>query len=458
MKNLRSKPGLPNQLGIFLCLKYLRSRKIVLLSIAAVAMSSALLITIASLFTGFIDAFENSATEHMGDIVIAAPAGRKIHDYDKLITDLEENPLIEAATGVLSSQGLLLIGKGNVRAVQVYGIELPKRAAVTPFADMLIKQKKLTAKPNFTTAGADYIGGFAGIGVIANLDDKTDEYDFTQAEKSIGLKVLLTTGTVIESDRLAGDSALPEFKRRTIRFTVTDVVFSGMYEIDKNFIYLPIETLSQKLYPEKPKLADAVHIKLTPGSDHQIALAVVGGIWQNFALKKFAWARSAKINTSIQMQAKLVTEYRKQMAMLMLVFGVVSGGVILLIFCIFYLIVMTKQKDIAVVKSCGLGSTTVAMIFVTFGLLIGLLGSALGVALGLVFTKNINMIERWISIALNLKLWKSSTYMFSRIPNQLNWESVIWVTIAAIVAAGIGALIPAITAARVKPVDILRYE
>jgi lipoprotein-releasing system permease protein len=119
---------------------------------------------------------------------------------------------------------------------------------------------------------------------------------------------------------------------------------------------------------------------------------------------------------------------------------------------------MTKQKDIAVVKSCGLGSTTVAMIFITFGLLIGLLGSALGLALGLVFTKNINMIERWISIALNLKLWKSSTYMFSRIPNQLNWESVIWVTIAAIVAAGIGALIPAITAARVKPVDILRYE
>jgi lipoprotein-releasing system permease protein len=323
---------------------------------------------------------------------------------------------------------------------------------------MLIKQKKLTAKPNFTTAGADYIGGFAGIGVIANLDDKTDEYDFTQAEKSIGQKVILTTGTVIESARPAGDSALPQFKRRTIRFTVTDVVFSGMYEIDKNFIYLPIETLSQKLYPEKPKVADTIHIKLTPGSDHQIALAVVEGIWQNFALKKFAWARSAKITTSIQMQAKLVTEYRKQMAMLMLVFGVISGGVILLIFCIFYLIVMTKQKDIAVVKSCGLGSTTVAMIFITFGLLIGLLGSALGVALGFFFTKNINMIERWISIALNLKLWKSSTYMFSRIPNQLNWESVIWVTIAAIVAAGIGALIPAITAARVKPVDILRYE
>jgi ABC-type lipoprotein release transport system permease subunit len=48
--------------------------------------------------------------------------------------------------------------------------------------------------------------------------------------------------------------------------------------------------------------------------------------------------------------------------------------------------------------------------------------------------------------------------MFSRIPNQVDWESVMWISLAAIAAAGIGSLIPAAAAARVRPVKLLRYE
>ncbi|MHC4722022.1 MAG: hypothetical protein ACYS6I_04850, partial [Planctomycetota bacterium] len=112
------------QLGLFLCFKYLCGKKIVLLSIAAVLMSCALLITVASLFTGFIEAIENSASDHMGDIVIGAPAGLKIPKYNQLINSLEESGQIKAATAVLSSQGLLHMGKGtgDVRAVRIWGI------------------------------------------------------------------------------------------------------------------------------------------------------------------------------------------------------------------------------------------------------------------------------------------------------------------------------------------------
>ncbi len=158
------------------------------------------------------------------------------------------------------------------------------------------------------------------------------------------------------------------------------------------------------------------------------------------------------------MQAQLIAEYKKQMAMLMLIFGVVSGGVVLLICCIFYLIVMTRQKDIAVVKSCGLGSGPVALLFVAFGMITGLIGSAIGVAIGCAVIKNINRIEQWISSVFGLKLWKSSTYMFSMVPSQVDWGSVLWIVAAAVLAAGVGALIPAFAAARLKPVEILRYE
>ncbi|MCK4999154.1 MAG: hypothetical protein KAS23_06455, partial [Anaerohalosphaera sp.] len=156
--------------------------------------------------------------------------------------------------------------------------------------------------------------------------------------------------------------------------------------------------------------------------------------------------------------AELIGEYRKQMGMLMLIFGVVSGGVVLLISCIFYAIVMTKRKDIAVVKSCGLGAGAVASLFVAFGLITGFLGGVLGVTAGYYITKNVNSIENMISGVLGMKLWKSSTYMFSRIPNEMDWATAMWVALVAVLAAGIGALVPAIVAALVKPVKILRYE
>jgi len=423
-----------------------------LLSIAAVAMSCALLITVASLFAGFIEAIESSADDHLGDIVIGAGAGLKISKYDRLISSLEESGHIEAATAVLSGQGLLHLGKGtgDVRAVRIWGIEPASRTKVTPFADSLVKQKDPKQPPTFAVGeGSDQLGGFVGIGVVAKPDDVTDEYDFGQVNASIGRKVFLTTGT-------------SQLKPRTIKFTIADVVFSGIYEFDKDFVYLPIDVLAEKLYPSLGKVADMIQIRLSRDAEPEAALAVVRGIWRNFADRELGWTNYAislaKISTSRQMQAKLIAEYRKQMAMLMLIFGVVSAGVVLLIFCIFYLIVMTKQKDIAIVKSCGLGSCAVAVMFVSFGLIIGIIGSVLGVVAGYLFTTNVNYIERLISIVFGLKLWKSSTYMFTKIPNQVNWESVIWIGLAAVLAAALGALIPAIAAARVRPVKILRYE
>ena len=438
-------------LSLFLCFKYLRSRKIVLLSIAAVAMCCALLIVVASLFTGFIEAVETSASDNIGDVVVGMRDSVKIPRYDEFIAELEESSAIEAGTGVLSGEGLLLIGKGNVRAVRLWGIEAERRARVTAFGEALLRQKDSQGQVQFAMGDLSAkSGGFVGIGVVAKADERTDEYDFARVkEEYIGRKVMLTTGT-------------REFERKVIKFTITDVVFTGIYFFDENFVYLPIESLSEKLYPSQGKVADTIHIKLADGVRPETGAAIVRGIWRKFAEKKLDWNNylisRASIETSRQLQSRLVKELRKQMKMLFLIFGVVSGGVVLLVFCIFYLIVMTRQKDIAIIKSCGLGSATVAALFVAFGMITGLAGSALGVVLGYFFTKNVNHVERWINIVFGLKLWKSSTYMFTRIPNQMSWESAVWVVAAAVLAAGIGALIPALTAAMVKPLQILRYE
>jgi lipoprotein-releasing system permease protein len=122
------------------------------------------------------------------------------------------------------------------------------------------------------------------------------------------------------------------------------------------------------------------------------------------------------------------------------------------------MIVRLKQKDIAIIKSCGATSRAVAFIFVGFGACVGAAGSGIGVGLGYVITRNINIIENWIRIIFGLKLWRSSVYFFSKIPNDVDWFWAGRIVALAVIAAAIGTLIPAIVAARTKPVEILRYE
>ncbi len=446
-------------LKFFLWLRYLRKKKIVFLSIAAVALSVSLLIVVSSLFTGFIKAFQRAAVEAIGDVVLAPPT--KFAKYDLFIERLEQTGVVESATAILSAHSLLHLGPGNVRAVEIWGIEPVRRAKVMGFDRFLLRQREAGGEPSFKIEGAEEgIGGFVGIGVVAEPDEKTDKYDFDAVEKMFGQEVVLTTGTLSQADE-QGNRA--EFKRRVMKFTIVDVVETGVYQFDKGCVYLPIEQLQKTLYPnEDLPVASQIQIKLADNTDTDAALAVIRGVWRSFVgehLEEDLYLlQYTRIETAKQMQRRYVAAYRKQMGLLLLIFGVVSFGVVLLVFCIFYMIVRLKQKDIAILKSCGAAGSSVAWIFVGFGVCVGVAGSGIGAVLGYIITKNINTIEEWIRIIFGLKLWKSSVYMFSKIPNEVDWASALPIVLFAILAAVVGTLIPAIVAAWTKPVEILRYE
>jgi lipoprotein-releasing system permease protein len=447
-------------LKLFLWLRYLRKRKIVFLSIAAVTLSVSLLIVVASLFTGFIKTFEKAAVEAVGDVVITPPM--PLEKYPLLIKRLEQTETVEAATALISGYGMLYLGRGNVRAVEVWGIEPAGRAKVTGFKKFLHRQSKSTGEPSFNVPGAPTeIGGFVGIGVLTEPNEQTDEYDYDAAEKTLGEVKVLTTGTVTGQE--SGDGSRPNFKRQVVRFAIADIVETGVYQFDSGCVYLPIEELRKTLYPdEKTPVASQILIKLADNTDTDVALAVIRGVWRTFVQQELDanpyLMTSTAINTARQLQSRYIAAYEKQMGVLLLIFGVVSFGVVLLVFCIFYMIVRLKQKDIAIIKSCGATSGSVAFVFVGFGACVGTVGSALGTVLGYVITRNINEIENWIRIIFGLKLWKSSVYLFSKIPNEVDWLWALRIVSLAIIAAAIGALIPAVVAARTKPVEILRYE
>ena len=452
-------------LKIFLWLRYLRKKKIVFLSIAAVALSVSLLIIVSSLFSGFIKVFEQAAVEAIGDVVLDPSTtfdpSAKFAKYEQFIERLEQTEVVEAATAILKAEGLLRLGTGNVRAVEVWGIEPQRRVKVMGFDRFLLKQRDSGGKPSFNITGSENnVGGFVGIGVLAEPDEMTDKYDVDAVEKMFGEEVVLTTGTVSPADPNSGTRA--EIKRRVIKFTIADVVETGVHQFDKGCVYLPIEELRKYLHPdEELPVASQIQIKLAEDTDADGAVAVIRGVWQSFVedeLDGDLYLMNADIMTAKQIQRPMVAAYRKQMGILLLIFGVVSLGVVMLIFCIFYMIVRLKQKDIAIIKSCGAARSSVAWIFVGFGACVGFIGSLFGVGLGYIVTNNINTIEEWISIIFGLKLWKSSVYLFSKIPDEVNWFWALCFVILAIIAAVIGALIPAIVAAATKPVNILRYE
>lgn len=446
-------------LKLFLWLRYLRKRRIIFLSIAAVALSVSLLIVVASLFTGFINAFERSAVEMLGDVVIAPP-DMPIHGYARLVERLEQMDIVEAATGTLSTQGLLNVGIGNVRPVSVWGIEPGSRAHVTGFKDALLRQRHLSASPSFDVPGMpEAAGGFVGIGVVAEADPDTDEYDQAAVlEEMIGQRVVVTTGAPpndSDSDRTP--------RRKLLPFHIADIVFTGVHDLDTGFIYVPIEVLADVLYPGEDAPATTINVKLKPGTDPALAVAQIRGLWDVFAERQLGWSEylrrtATQIVTAREMQRRYVEEIRKQMGVLLLIFGVVSFTVVVLVFCIFYMIVRLKQRDIAILKSCGAASVSVAWIFLGFGMTVGVVGAAIGAIGGYAITKNINAVEEAIRVLFGLKLWSSSVYMFARIPNEVDWASALPIVALAIGAAAIGALTPAIVAALTRPVEVLRYE
>jgi lipoprotein-releasing system permease protein len=452
-------------LKLFFWLRYLRKKKIALLSIAAVALSVALLIVVASLFGGFINAIDEIAPKVLGDIYLNPLV--RVPEYDQLLERLESLPQVDSAVTILDTYGLLHLGRGDVHAVRVLGVDLSKYAKVVGFKDSLLNQKQTPGEPSFVLRdNPDKTGGFVSIGILGRPDEKTDKYDFEQSKKTwLGEDVILTAGAAIEEEKDSGSGPDErQFKTRHLKFSIADIVFVGMYYQDSHDIYLPIEQVRKLTGADEAgggSSHEVVQIKLAEGVKPEPAIGPVREVWEKFArqhnLPEYSVSRPV-LQTYKQILKDFVAELEKQLAVLMLIFGVVCSVGVLLIFCIFYMIVMTRLKDIAVIKSCGAGCGAVALIFIGFGACVGIVGSALGTILGYIVTRNINIIEEWIRIISGLKLWKSSAYMFSAIPNQIDLSAACWIVLFTILASVVGSFIPAIVAAKTKPVEILRYE
>lgn len=262
-------------------------------------------------------------------------------------------------------------------------------------------------------------------------------------------------------------------KPETAAFSVVDDCQTDVWSIDSNVVYIPFETLQRlnNIGPEygqdgklvSPARCSQIHFKVKPAFEQRSKLKAVANElrdqWLAFESQyPKASLREVSVETWWERNARIIGPIQQQRTLVVIMFAVVSGVAVVLIFVIFYMIVMQKTKDIGVLKAVGASSGGVAGIFFLYAAAIGLVGSVLGSIGGYYFVRNINAIRDASEKYLGFGVWSKEWYLFERIPNTVNLVTAVQIVIAAVLASMLGAMIPAIRAARMQPVEALRYE
>jgi ABC-type lipoprotein release transport system permease subunit len=453
-------------LKLFLCLRYLRGTKIALLGVMAVALSVSLLTVADSILKGFVAGLKQACVWTEGDIWMFT--GGPVPRCAVLLERLEGIDGVEWVGRHLSGAGLVRLGSGDVREVMIQAVDARYECRRKDLRRLLLRQSNGETSLSFDVPEhPNDIGGWVGINVIAEPNEYTDEYDLEQACKLIGRQVVLITsdrGRIEPPDSDASDTqtGLDRPRRRVLKFRMSDIYYSGIYPQDTT-LYLPYDAFSRLSFgDEGPDCLYWVRIGVREGADAASVRDAVWQVWQAFAAQQLGWDEEtiskARISTHQQIYEPMFDELSRQMGVLMLMLALICSVSVLLVFCIFYMAVQTRQKDMAIIKSCGSGSMSTAAVFLGFSMCVGIAGCGLGVFLGAVTLRHINALQRWVKAAFGLDVWRSSVFVFEKIPNELCWDSVLWMVPAAVCACVIGALVPAIIAARVQPVKILRYE
>jgi lipoprotein-releasing system permease protein len=225
-----------------------------------------------------------------------------------------------------------------------------------------------------------------------------------------------------------------------------------MAEYDSDFVYCNLERLQElrgMVHTDGSRAFTSLQIKL---KDYKDAPKVVEILRANFNPQLF------NISTWEQKQGPLLSAVDVESSilniLLFLIIAVAGFGIL----AIFFMIVVEKTRDIGILKALGASSSGVMSIFLSYGLLLGMVGAGAGVIFGLLFVHYINQIESFITYVTGREVFPEKIYYFKDIPTHVEPLTVLWVAVGAVSIAVLASVMPARRAARLRPVQALRYE
>ncbi|MFK8111439.1 MAG: ABC transporter permease [Rubripirellula sp.] len=239
------------------------------------------------------------------------------------------------------------------------------------------------------------------------------------------------------------------------KFTVVDMYESGMSEYDSSFAFCRLDQLQDFRGMIDPatgtKSVTTIQLKLVEGASLN---AVRDALRKRFPPSMYGY----NIQTWRDMQGPLLAAVRLETTilniLLFLIIAVAGFGIL----ATFFMIVVEKTRDIGTLKALGASGRGVMSIFLSYGLLLGFVGSSAGLIGGLLFVKHINEVAALIEKITGQEVFDPTVYYFTEIPTIIHPFTLVWVMGGAVTIAALASVLPALRAARMNPVKALRFE
>jgi lipoprotein-releasing system permease protein len=481
--------------------KYLFKRRIAWVALVAVMLCTAMVLVVVSVMGGWLRAFEDSFHGMTGDVVVTGNSLSGFPAYPEMVDEIKKLSDVQGAVPVIRSGGLLNIGNTDVELVQVLGYP-PDIGTVNAWPSALHldqdkRRKELEAalgQPGLTdTAKAhlqndlkrlpfalhpdvDYTSSIPTHGPV-RLDPRdrpgiilsssvlrfSHEKDGNDRAHNDRLRDMFYTYPVsLTLVPVKGGEQINLSSVQPVPFWIVDDAKSRVWQLDNNSVYVAFDELQKDLGmatgEDGPRCSE-IEIKAKPGVDLNVLRDQVSAIAEQVRAKhQFPEFYSFDVVTWVQQQGTFIKAVQNEVVLTTVLFGIVSSVAVLLIFCIFYMIVIEKTKDIGIIKSVGATGWGILSLFLGYGLAIGTVGAGLGFLFAFFFVRYINQIHAWLGREMGIVIFSPDTYQLEKIPDRMETSTVVYALIAAVLAALLGALIPAMRAASMNPVDALRYE
>ena len=399
--------------------RFLKARKkdgflniISIFSFIGISLGVAVLIIVMSVMNGFRSELINK--------IVGFNAHITVQPYEKeiLIDDLNKTNLN------LISNDLILSNSGEAVIIKK---DVSKGIVLRGYSKNDFSKLKIIRDETFIGQRNNLVKNYISIG---------KELSFTLGLK-IGDDVTIMSSTGVET--IIGN--LP--KKKT--FTVFSLFESGLADFDNNIAFINLDTLDEFFNMSKNERNLEIYLKNPQKIENQ--KFIVQQIFPNEFV--FSWA-----DTNSSLFSALKVERNVMFIILSLIiivaaFNIISGLTIL---------VKNKTRDIAILKSIGVLNKSIVKIFFLVGVIIGTSATIFGILLGVIFSMYVENLRQFLSNVFDISLFPEEIYFLSTMPSEINLSSIFIISLCSILITIIVSIFPALKAAKLDPVQALKYE
>ena len=438
--------------------RHIRSKKssfltvISVLSIAGVWISSCSLCSVVSVMGGFTADLKRKILANNAHIIVDTEAQTPFVEWEGVLKTVRDIPDVVGAAPIVKGEAMMQ-SSSNMAGVLVRGIEPKSIQEVTELGrsidvgqfEYLLHPDKLLHLPADEVIGLGPGGEKFMKGPDLSIDP-TDKRGVRTKPDEPGVVVgreLAKTLHVYVGDEVTlispmGDLGPLGLLPRTRKFRIAAVFFSAMYEYDASHAYVMLGG-AQEYFGTKGKVS-AIEVKVKDAENSYVVRDRIDAALKGKGLAVRDWRELNRNLFSALKIEKIATFIVLSIAVIVASFSII---------CTLLLLVTEKSKEIAILKALGAADKAILQTFMIEGVVIGIIGTVLGVATALGLCTGLS----WFGLKLD-----PDVYYIDRLPIAVNGSDYLTVAISAVVICTLATIYPALAASKLRPVDGLRYE